>query len=246
MSNKLNKAYWEQFYAHNELRIKPKIEIRHWVEQYIPSVSKGDNKTCIEIGCFPGSYLTIFGDLGYKLYGIDFCKDLNLLPEFLKNRGYSTGDFWQEDFLGFNHPHKFDIVASFGFIEHFTNWVEILERHISLLNNKGYLIVEVPNFIGPFQHWLHANFDKARFDRHHIPAMDIEKWTDILDKRGLKIIHKGYFGRFRFWITRNEKRAFFTKVFLRSLKLSRGPLKILLPKNNKMYSPFGGIIAQKQ
>jgi len=76
--------------------------------------------------------------------------------------------------------------------------------------------------------------------------MDIEKWTDILDKRGLKIIHKGYFGRFRFWITRNEERTFFSKVFLRSLKLSRGPLKILLPKDKKMYSPFGGIIAQKQ
>jgi len=60
--------------------------------------------------------------------------------------------------LGFNNPHKFDIVASFGFIEHFTNWVEILESHISLLNNNGYLIVEVPNFIGPFQHWLHAKF----------------------------------------------------------------------------------------
>lgn len=246
MGNKATKAYWDKGYAYIEPRVAPKSDlIRAWIERHVPSVSGSENKTCIEIGCYPGTYLSVFGELGYELYGIDFCEQLQLLPKYLRERGYRVGDFWQEDFLKFIHPRKFDVVASFGFVEHFTNWAEILEKHISLLNREGYLIVEVPNFTGFFQQWFHANFDKSNYARHHVPAMDLKKWTDILDSRGLEIIYKGYFGRFDFW-TEYEQGDLLEKLFLKSLILPRDFLKRVLPKDKKAYSPFGGIVAKKR
>lgn len=246
MDSKVSKEYWEHHYE----IIKPENAyksdtIRLWIEQHISPVSKNENKTCIEIGCYPGPHLSIFGDLGYELYGIDYCKQLDLLPESLKNAGYRVGKFWKEDFFRFVPQKKFDVVASFGFIEHFTNFIDVLEKHISLVDSKGYLVLEVPNFIGGFQKWFHSNFDKLNYDCHYIPAMDIEKWIDVLNKENYKIIYKGYFGRFDFW-TEYERRSLLTRFFLKvSSKIIRPCLRGALPKDKRLYSPFGGIIAQK-
>lgn len=59
-----------------------------------------------------------------------------------------------------------DVVSSFGFIEHFTNWREVLAKHAEPVADDGHLIIEAPNFTGAFQRWLHVNFDKANSARH--------------------------------------------------------------------------------
>jgi 2-polyprenyl-3-methyl-5-hydroxy-6-metoxy-1,4-benzoquinol methylase len=249
VNSKASKEYWEQSYATVKPGIAQKSDtIRLWIEQHFPPVSKNEKKTCIEIGCYPGDYLSVFGELGYELYGIDYCKQLDLMVASLKNKGYSLGRFWKEDFSRFGPQKKFDVVVSFGFIEHFTNFCEVIEKHISLVKTQGYLVVEVPNFIGGFQHWFHVNFDKLNYARHYIPAMDIEKWIDILRKRNFRIIYKGYFGRFHFWTqTEYESMSLLARLSLKVLsKFIRPVLKRALPKDKRMYSPFGGMIAQKK
>jgi len=48
------------------------------IRKYIPSNKNGN---CIEVGSFPGPFLTVLGDLGYTLPGIDFHpkNDMNYL-----------------------------------------------------------------------------------------------------------------------------------------------------------------------
>ena len=133
---------------------------------------------------------------------------------------------------------KFDVVASFGFIEHFTNWEDIFLKHIELVNDNGYLIMEVPNFIGNFQNFLHKNFDKKNYEHHHIPAMDIDNWADILKTNGFRILYKGYFGPFHFWTQVDHSRKLLEWQILRSLITIRPVLSSILPKNKKSYSPM--------
>jgi len=181
MSNRASQEYWEREYQSYNLHIAKKKDIvRRWIESHIAPVDS-EHRTCLEIGCHPGRFLAVFGELGYELFGIDYATNVANLPGWLKRRGYRVGTFWAEDFTRFAPQRTFDVVASFGFIEHFTDWEDILERHAALVSDKGYLVLEAPNFTGTFQHWLHSNFDQVNYARHHIPAMDIEKWAKILE-----------------------------------------------------------------
>lgn len=105
--------------------------IDEFIQKYAPATTNG---SAIEIGSFPGPHLATFGDLGYELNRIDFCSDNAIgLPEWLKREGFKTGDFWVCDFFEFNTERQFDVVSSFGFIEHFLNCEEVIAKHVALV-----------------------------------------------------------------------------------------------------------------
>jgi len=244
MTNKASETYWNKEYSTCKFHIaKKKDFIRRWIETHIAPL-KGQPRTCLEAGCYPGRFLAVFGELGYELHGIDRVDNLDLLPEWLKQSGYRTGRFHKCDFNRFCPELKYDVVCSFGFIEHFTNWESILERHAALVADNGYLVVEAPNFTGGFQYWLHSRFDKKNLARHHTPAMKVEKWADLLEAGGFEIIYAGYFGKFRFW-TEPEPRRLSERLFLRLLRIMQPALKVLLPRDKRLYSPFCGVIARR-
>ena len=246
MSNKAGQEYWDGLYEKMEIKIIPQSDVvRRWVEAFIPPVSPQAGKTCIEIGCYPGRYLAVFGERGYALYGVDRCKQLPLLPEGLKNLGYRTGEFWNEDFMRFAPGMKFDVVASFGFLEHFTNYQEVLEKHVGLVKDGGFLVLTVPNFLGGVQNWLHRNFDALNYSRHYIPAMDIKSWNGILRNKGFCELYSGYFGGFAYW-TEPEERGLWSRGVLKLLGKGSPFLKKVLTADRKLYSPYGGVILQKQ
>ena len=245
MGNKASREYWDEIYEKMQVEIIPEADIvRQWFERYIPAVSPDSGKTCIEIGCYPGRYLAVFGERGYVLYGIDNCKKLQLLPGSLKDLGYRVGTFWNEDFFAFTPGMKFDVVSSFGFIEHFTNYLEVLEKHLALVKDGGYLVLTVPNFYGGFQNWLHRNFDRLNYSRHFIPAMDIKSWNSVLPREGFREVYSGYFGEFTYW-TEADKRGLWSRGVLKILGKLSPYLKRVLPADKRLYSPYGGIILHK-
>jgi L-malate glycosyltransferase len=244
-TNKASKNFWDGTYDNIELKIASEdFLLRTWIEEYFPKLENNSKKSCFEIGCCPGQYLAVFGELGYELNGIDFSDNINTVSNWMKEQGYRTGNFYNQDFLKFDTADQYDIVLSLGFIEHFTNWDEILMKHLSLVKQNGYLVIEAPNFIYGFQNWLHKNLDKESYKRHYTPAMDIEKWAVILERNNFEIIFKGYFGKFDYWLN-YEKRTFINNLFLMALRKMYPLLSNILPKDKKFYSPVGGIIALK-
>jgi hypothetical protein len=187
----------------------------------------------------------VFGELGYELYGIDLAGRLEGLAEWLSQRGYRTGGFWKQDFLTFDPQRRFDVVASFGFVEHFINWREVLERHARLVGEGGCLVVEAPNFTGAFQSWLHRRFDRENYDRHHIPAMDVGQWAQVLEALGFEILYRGCFGGFHFW-TEAQRRPLSHRFALAGLRFCKRPLGLLLPRNCPAFAPFCGVIARRR
>ena len=74
MSNKASQDYWHEEYAGYRFHIaRRKDFIRRWIEEYIPP-ARGPEQTCLEIGCYPGRFISVFGELGYELSGIDLAK----------------------------------------------------------------------------------------------------------------------------------------------------------------------------
>jgi len=242
--NLASQTYWDDAYADYKLSetVGDDDIIRRWLVQYLPHT---ENKHCFEVGCFPGRYLTVMGDLGYTLNGIDLTPRVTTdFPEWLKHKGYKTGAFVKEDFLKFNPGKKYDMVCSFGFIEHFTNWKQIFKKHIDLVDEGGYLVIETPNFRGFVQRFIHYFLDYENYKRHYIPSMRPEKWAKLCKEHGFEIIYSGYIGEFQFWVDKPPTTFVKTKIFNRIIT-NYERLKKMKP-NNPHYSPYCGIIAKRK
>lgn len=243
-TNLADQSYWDESYSQYKLQetVPDDDIIKKWLLQYVP---KTQTASCFEVGCFPGRYLTVMGDLGYQLNGIDLTpRVLDDFPKWLKSKGYNTGFFAQENFLEFTTKQKFDLVCSFGFIEHFTNWEEIFLKHLTLVNDEGYIVIETPNFRGIVQRFIHYFLDYENYKRHYIPSMNPKKWAKICEKHGYEIVFEGFVGEFQFWVDK-EPTSFVKRKIFNRLITNYERLKKMKP-NNPHYSPFCGIIAKKR
>lgn len=240
--NLAEQSYWDDAYANHQLTevLDAGDIVKAWLLKYVPPIENG---TCFEVGCFPGRYLTVLGKLGYELNGLDLTpRVLNDFPIWLKSLGYKTGEFVQKNFLEFSSAKKYDVVCSFGFIEHFTNWEEIFVKHIELVKPGGYLVIETPNFKGLAQRIIHYFLDRENYNRHYLPAMSPKKWSALCRKHGFEIIHSGYIGEFQFWVDK-EPTTYFKRKFFQAL-IDYYPRLRRLPPEKKMYSPYCGIVAR--
>ncbi len=244
VTNLTGEEYWEKIHGKPDYKIAAKNHpVRQWFEQFISP----REQSCMEIGCFPGQFLACFGELGYQLNGIDWVAEVNTsLPAWLKKQGYKTGDFFKADFLSFSIGKTFDIVSSFGFIEHFINWEEVFKRQLDLVSPKGFLLMSTPNFAGKFQRIFQAVFNRKSYKRHNIRAIDPKAWEKIVNKEGFEVVFCGYYGKIHYWAD-EQKRNFLAKLALHFLiRIVLPVLKFLpLPKNKKLYSPICGIIARR-
>ena len=240
--NLVEQSYWDDNYEKcNDIIVaREDSPIRQWLTRFFNNAQG----TCFEVGCFPGTYLSIFGELGYELYGIDLTPRVETdLPLWLKNRGYKVGKFFQADFLKYNDENKYDIVSSFGFIEHFINWDDILIKQARLVKEGGYLVVQIPNFRGFIQRTLHIFLDKENYNLHNISSMNPDLWANIIRKMDFEIVYYGYFGAFHFWIGKQSRNI----IQKASIALIRHLLPFLkkIPKDRMVYSPYCGLIAKK-
>ena len=237
----ISRDQWDSLYSGVKPHIAPEgDQFRKWLEANIPPSSG----RCLEIGCFPGRYLSVIGELGYQLYGVDLAEKLPLLESWLNRRGYRTGTFWHQDFFSFDPGIKFDLVMSLGFIEHYKNWEEVLERHFPLVREGGLLVLEAPNFNGTFQRLIHRRLDRRNFEQHFLEAMEPDRWSRVLEENGFEIIFSGYAGKFHFWV-QEEERGPFGRMALRLLHWLR-PAASLLPGARKSYSPYAVVLARKK
>ena len=238
----VQQKHWDTGYENQILGIASENDpIREFIIHYIPRGGERDN--CIEIGAYPCRYLSIFGELGYELNGIDTTEKIESdeLKTWLKKNNWDFKIFQRKNFLELNTKDTYNIVCSFGFIEHFENWPEIILKHTSLLKNNGYLIIETPNFAGFFQKIFHVLVDNTNYKRHVIGSMNPKKWTIVLGKK-YEIIYAGYFGKFTFW-HENSQRNIFQKIIIKCFTIIGRLLKRL--PCCRLYSPYCGLIARK-
>lgn len=238
----VEQAYWDAGYAGMRPAMAPQGDaLRAWLEQHVPT-AQGEQHA-FEIGCFPGRYLSVLGTLGYVVNGIDLTPEITRLGPAFETMGLKVGRFQEGDFLRTQLLDRYDLVCSFGFIEHFTDWRTVLARHADLVKPGGMLVLETPNFRGWFQYLLHRWFDRTNLKRHNTAAMAPPEWANQLRTQGFTVELQGFMGRFDFWRDSPPPNAL-QRLLLRVLDKC-APLLRRLPEGSAALSPYCVLIARK-
>jgi len=197
----VDQQYWDAGYAGHKLAYSPEqIQFKEIFAQYLPRGGEGGVRSCFEVGCYPGSYLIYLGkEFGYEANGIDLTpRTAAEFAEYLRGNGVTVGKIERGDFFEFAPERQYDLVCSFGFVEHFADYEEVIRRHAALVKAGGTLVLSAPNFRG-LQGVLHALLDKPNLDRHVLGSMNLRRWRGALERCGMQVVHEGYYRTFDFW-----------------------------------------------
>ena len=226
-------------------------EIHRTLQEYLPSATLN---TFLEIGAYPGRFLWYFHHyfnldpwgveyveslaegLEKNLSGIDvpgkvICEDLfNLAP-----RQFGTTLGW-------------DVVASFGFIEHFIDTREVIRKHFELTREGGLVIVTIPNHAG-LNGRIMRLVDQDKWEEHNLNSLE-DLLVSFREVKDCEILEAKYVTRIGFWnacIYRKMKDnlGFLYPIFRAPLWLIEVIGQYLMP-NNKFTSPGILIIARKE
>jgi L-malate glycosyltransferase len=242
MKSLASQAYWDTAYQRAAFApAGPENPLRTWLSRHVPRTTSG---RCIEIGCFPGTYSAVLGELGYELNGMDLTpRSDDALPAWLASLGHRVGTFRREDFFEVAARPVYDVVCSFGFIEHFVNWGEVLRRHADFVRPGGLLVVTTPNFRGAVQHALHWLVDRQSLERHNLDSMAVRRWPPSLGPRFSSRVC-GYFGRFDFWANR-QQRNLAQKAALLGIRATLPCARRAVRFDSETLSPYCGLVAQR-
>ena len=200
--------------------------------------------SAIEIGAIPGRFLLFLHKaFGYRVCGLDYARDWSSFDEVMRAGGVAGVEKIAVDFLSFASTRTFDVVSSFGFIEHFDDVPDIVHRHARLVSPGGFLVLSVPNFtrLQYLYHWL---VDRPNLRLHNPQAMDRRLVERLLVREGFHVRHSGYVGRAEVW-RESQRLAWWQRVVEAVCRRVVLHLGRRLPAS-AWYSPYLLLIAQRQ
>lgn len=172
-----------------------------WNRIYPYYLKNFQNKKIVEIGSAPGKHLVkIHQKFGLVPYGIEYTQSgAEINRSFFELHGIPSKNVIQENFFSEKiekeYKEYFDVVISRGFIEHFTNPKELVERHVHLLKAGGLLIVSIPNLVG-FNAFFMKFFNPALIKIHNLEIMKRKNFQKIFDIPQIEPLFSGYYGTF--------------------------------------------------
>lgn len=161
----------------------------------------------MEIGCAPGKLLAWVAStydvqasgLDYSNTGIANCRslfkalqmDISLHHEDIFNHRLAAGTY--------------DIVSSFGVIEHFDDPRQIVQCHVDLAKPGGLVIITVPNYRGIYgrlQRWC----DPANLDLHNLDIMTVPGLAGLVDPSEVEEVRAYAAGSISPWIVSLDRK----------------------------------------
>lgn len=239
----------EQKYWEHKLRAAPEEPPEFpFFDLIATQLPKGAGNSLLEIGCAPGRILAqLSSQLGFEAHGIDFAGDIDAIKDYLQRHGAVLGTVESADFLTWSPGRRYNVVTSFGFIEHFADPAAIVDRHFALTEPNGIVVIGVPNFrLG--QHMLHWLFDRENLRRHNLDCMRRSFFRSAAVRNDARLIHLGYCGgHYDFW--RQEPRSVRLGVHEKHPRVLLSPTSALhlalkavlgseVERGNPLLSPF--------
>ncbi len=200
----------------------------------------------LEIGCAPGKLLgwvskVLEADaagLDYSEVGISQCHSLfNALKLDI--------DLFQEDLFSHQLPlGTFDVVCSFGVIEHFDDAAPVVQKHLDLVSEGGLAVITVPNYggvYGKFQSWC----DSPNLQLHNLSIMQTESLRKLVNlSADIKSVKAYHFGNIDPWIINLDKK--FPRILAAFLNLCMNTIGLLQPFTIQKLAPLLVLEIQKK
>ena len=201
MTRLTDQEFWERRW-----RSRPdagrREEVHPWTMPFHPILQRvlPRGGSFVEVGCAPGRNMVYFSRyFGYQVAGIDFVAE-EFTRRTLEANHVEDYELYRMDFLEELPPRKFDVVASFGFVEHFTRLAEVIARHVALVNPGGHVVIGAPNLLGA-QRLIRLVLDRAALRRHNPEAMKCPVLRGILTDLGAReIVYCGHYRTFKLWL----------------------------------------------
>jgi 2-polyprenyl-3-methyl-5-hydroxy-6-metoxy-1,4-benzoquinol methylase len=161
----------------------------------------------LEIGCAPGKYLAwVAAELQADVSGLDYSERglaaARKLFEALRLRGDLRGEDLRETTFP---PGSFDVVASYGVIEHFADPREVVRAHLRLVKPGGLALMTVPNYRGVYGR-LQRYFDASRLEGHNLDIMTCDALKTLAPETGVDSVRTYAAGRLSPWSVQMAKR----------------------------------------
>jgi len=172
-----------------------------WDSVLLPALRSHGARSALEIGSAPGQNLIeLAKGLGITPFGIEYTEAGARLNRqlFLRN-GISPNNVRCEDFFS---PAldalmgSFDIVLSFGFVEHFDDPLMVIKRQIDLCRTGGYAVIVIPNLQGLY-YWWNKFFNSRVIETHNIAMMRDNVFFKMCESIGnLQVVFRVFVGAF--------------------------------------------------
>lgn len=239
MKNLVDQDVWDSTYKNYKFHFNGNVPLKNILLKYVES-----KNSCLEIGCFPGNFLRfLHRNKNAFVSGVDITREMPSLKESFDFEGIPYEYLINDDVVLLKPPKQFDVVMSFGFIEHFDDLRGILLTHDKFLKKGGKLIIGLPNFT-KFQYVLRKHLRSMTLPGHNFSVMDPDLICEVLSSMGYKKLESGYSGTLEYWCekelvpkgykTLNMVLTFITRFIDRAIDIP-----------NRYTSPYIYVVAKK-
>lgn len=211
--------YWEDYYNHDHSTKKHIETVCSRYDSFWDTLISNNrgNQSIIEIGGYPGRYLAYLG-AKYNLEPtcLDFNSDASQLEKTFASMGVNNYHLLEVDFNEYRPEKQYDYVFSLGFIEHFENYDEILDKHLNYLKPGGRILVMVPNkrYLRKLYGYL---VDYKNLKAHNLKCMNVKTFESFAARNNLRIERLEYRGGFPFGV--HQKLNVFQKLIFKPTRI---------------------------
>lgn len=264
---KTAKGYWDDMWQSSEAAnsIDPRqsgiknytARMFHNYFQRVFSTLNSDQSRLLEIGCANSAWLPYFSkEFGFEVTGLDYSEVGCTSTRKNLVRNNINGEVVCADL--FSPPAhmlgRYDVVVSFGVVEHFDDTAKCLAALSKLLKDGGLLITNIPNMSGAIG-FVQKHINRPVYDIHN--PIDSNRFHQAHEDAGLKIIECNYFMSTSFgvcnlngipegtikWLLKKLVLAFLTRcsmlVWLIEEKSTAFPAR-------RLFSPYINCVVMKQ
>ncbi len=204
-----NDSDWAHLYDPNgaapSLKLEQPYEKFFWgnlLPRLLKDVRSGGR--LIELGSAPGRYAMMLSKMSNtEPFGVEYTESGAMLNRrTFEYFGVSPTNVYHDSFLNpdfiAQHSNSFDVVSSFGLIEHFDNPKAAVDAHLKLLKSGGTLVVSVPNYLGWNGLWLKI-MDPKLASGHNFEVMKLPVFKSMFEDAGMDIQYLGMAARYHYF-----------------------------------------------
>jgi len=247
--------FWETLWSSSPVRslqFDPRLGTFGWIHARLQKhLPRSEGLSLLEVGCYPGRFLWYFSRyFGYRVEGIDYidwcCEKTG---ELLKAAGVEAR-VHQKDFLTWEptEQERWDVVSSFGFVEHFEDYTAIVARHARLVRPGGFLVLEIPNHTGLYGGILKRMDHAAWLAHSHLELNQLR--SAVAAVQNLELICAEGCGKFSLehvcLLERSRRAGRIAHLAAHAFKLAAESTCRLLPESRSLNPYFLVLACKKQ